>query len=116
MIDATHPYAKEVTKILKSAWRGYAGSVFKTGQGSEETKESICVENMDEAIKVSGKNRRKYSGNNRKQGAGILYKTDGLRKPGICARSVYWPGGLIVKNLDSPDVISSVCRDRFLRK
>lgn len=33
VIDATHPYAKEVTKNLKSACEVYAGSVFKTGQG-----------------------------------------------------------------------------------
>mgnify|MGYP000730164850 CR=1 FL=1 len=33
VIDATHPYAKEVTKNLKKCLRGYAGSVFKTGQG-----------------------------------------------------------------------------------
>ena len=80
VIDATHPYAKEVTKNLKSACEVMQVPYLRLVRGSEETK-------------VSGKNRRKYSGNNRKQGAGILYKTDGLRKPGICARSVYWPGG-----------------------
>ena len=114
VIDATHPYAKEVTKNLKSACEVMQVPYLRLVRGSEETKESICVENMDEAIKYL-KNRRKYSGNNRKQGAGILYKTDGLagymRVFCLLAR---WQ--LIVKNLDSPDVISSVCRDRFLRK
>ena len=93
VIDATHPYAKEVTKNLKSACEVMQVPYLRLVRGSEETKESICVENMDEAIKY-------------------LEKTEGyMRAFCLLAR---WQ--LIVKNLDSPDVISSVCRDRFLRK
>ena len=51
VIDATHPYAKEVTKNLKSACEVMQVPYLRLVRGSEETKESICVENMDEAIK-----------------------------------------------------------------
>ena len=87
VIDATHPYAKEVTKNLKSACEVMQVPYLRLVRGSEETKESICVENMDEA------------------------KAGYMRAFCLLSR---WQ--LIVKNLDSPDVISSVCRDRFLRK
>ena len=50
VIDATHPYAKEVTKNLKSACEVMQVPYLRLVRGSEETKESICVENMDEAL------------------------------------------------------------------
>ena len=51
VIDATHPYAKEVTKNLKSACEAMQVQYLRLIRGSEETKESVCVENMDEAIR-----------------------------------------------------------------
>ena len=56
VIDATHPYAKEVTKNLKSACEVMQVPYLRLVRGSEETKESICVENMDEAIKYLNDN------------------------------------------------------------
>ena len=102
VIDATHPYAKEVTKNLKSACEVMQVPYLRLVRGSEETKESICVENMDEAIKYL----EKTEGN-------ILVTTGSKELRAFCLLA-RWQ--LIVKNLDSPDVISSVCRDRFLRK
>ena len=101
VIDATHPYAKEVTKNLKSACEVMQVPYLRLVRGSEETKESICVENMDEAIKYLEKT----------EGNILVTKAGYMRAFCLLAR---WQ--LIVKNLDSPDVISSVCRDRFLRK
>ena len=46
VIDATHPYAKEVTKNLKSACEVMQVPYLRLVRGSEETKESICVETV----------------------------------------------------------------------
>ena len=105
VIDATHPYAKEVTKNLKSACEVMQVPYLRLVRGSEETKESICVENMDEAIKYL----EKTEGN-------ILVTTGSKELESYTRLTDYESRQLIVKNLDSPDVISSVCRDRFLRK
>lgn len=42
VIDATHPYAKEVTKNLKSACEVNAGSVFKTSGEVKRPKKHLC--------------------------------------------------------------------------
>ena len=107
VIDATHPYAKEVTKNLKSACEVMQVPYLRLVRGSEETKESICVENMDEAIKYL----EKTEGNILVTTGSKELESGYMRAFCLLAR---WQ--LIVKNLDSPDVISSVCRDRFLRK
>ena len=74
VIDATHPYAKEVTKNLKSACEVMQVPYLRLVRGSEETKESICVENMDEA-RPSGHFPRRQDPE-RRAGKGLLSLID----------------------------------------
>lgn len=50
VIDATHPYAKEVTENLKTACEQCRASYLRLIRKSEEIQDCICVENVEEAV------------------------------------------------------------------
>lgn len=50
VIDATHPYASEVTENIKEACRMAGKEYLRLIRGSSETRDCVCVDNIEEAV------------------------------------------------------------------
>ena len=74
VVDATHPYAKEVTENLRTACEQCNADYLRLVRESSQMQDCVCVENMEEAIRGNRSLVKPWSSNPKSEEFWKLYE------------------------------------------
>ena len=90
VVDATHPFAREVTKNYQRGMQGDGSSLYQASEkaGAERGRPHLCLFDR-RRCRISGEDGGEYPDYHRKQGAFCLYKAYRLPEPLLCKSTVH---------------------------
>ena len=85
VLDATHPYAAEVTVNIRTACENTQTAYYRVlREAGEHEDRAVYVDSVQAASRLSGSDTGKCTADNRKQGTGRLHRHEGLSEPSLC--------------------------------
>ena len=85
VLDATHPYAAEVTVNIRTACENTQTAYYRVlREAGEHENRAVYVDSVQAAADYLDQTQGKCIADNRKQGAGRLYRHEGLSEPSLC--------------------------------
>ena len=88
VLDATHPYASEVTENIRNACKETGCDYIRVLRSGSGRQEAVYVRDTEAAVGISERYGRRRASDDRQQGTCLLYRTPRLQRETVCESAV----------------------------